>query len=361
MKILYGVQATGNGHITRARAMAPALKEADLEVDFLFSGRSRDKLFDMEPFGDFRSRDGLTFCTREGKIALLPTIRKIKPARFIREVRELDVSEYDLILTDFEPVTAWAGKLAGKQVVGLGHQYAFLHPIPQHRGNPLGRLVTRFFAPADVRLGLHWHHFDRAILPPIAPVEIIPTKIEEDLYLVYLPFESLRAIEEMLKYFPQYRFAIFHPEASDRDDDNLMYRAPSRDGFQEVLAKAAGVIGNAGFGLASEALQWGKKLLVKPLAGQPEQYSNALALELLELAQAMEHLDRIALRHWLEYWRARQVRYPDVANAVAQWIAKGDFSDTQQLATKLWQQSSCPDSGQFAENLLGEWLYLPDF
>jgi UDP:flavonoid glycosyltransferase YjiC (YdhE family) len=39
MKILYGVQGTGNGHITRARAMAAEMHAAGVEVDFVFSGR----------------------------------------------------------------------------------------------------------------------------------------------------------------------------------------------------------------------------------------------------------------------------------------------------------------------------------
>jgi uncharacterized protein (TIGR00661 family) len=39
------------------------------------------------------------------------------------------------------------------------------------------------------------------------------------------------------------------------------------------------VICGAGFELAGESLQLGKKLLVKPLKGQFEQLSNALALE----------------------------------------------------------------------------------
>lgn len=61
MKVLYGVQATGNGHITRARVMAPALKQAGVDVDYLFSGRPADELFDMELFGDYQTRRGLTF------------------------------------------------------------------------------------------------------------------------------------------------------------------------------------------------------------------------------------------------------------------------------------------------------------
>ena len=53
MKLLYGVQGTGNGHIARARIMAAALaKRSDVEVDFVFTGREPDKYFDMDVFGD---------------------------------------------------------------------------------------------------------------------------------------------------------------------------------------------------------------------------------------------------------------------------------------------------------------------
>ena len=49
MKLLYGVQGTGNGHIARARIMAAALaKRSDVEVDFVFTGREPDKYFDMD-------------------------------------------------------------------------------------------------------------------------------------------------------------------------------------------------------------------------------------------------------------------------------------------------------------------------
>lgn len=40
MRILYGVQGTGNGHLSRARVMAKALMKQDIEVDFLFRGVS---------------------------------------------------------------------------------------------------------------------------------------------------------------------------------------------------------------------------------------------------------------------------------------------------------------------------------
>ena len=58
-KILYGVQGTGQGHISRARGVAHALKDYDVDVTWLFSGRDKDKLFDMEPFGDFKHREAV--------------------------------------------------------------------------------------------------------------------------------------------------------------------------------------------------------------------------------------------------------------------------------------------------------------
>ena len=45
MKILYGVQGTGNGHVTRARIMAKAFAAKGVEVDWVFSGRPREDFF----------------------------------------------------------------------------------------------------------------------------------------------------------------------------------------------------------------------------------------------------------------------------------------------------------------------------
>ena len=60
MKIFYGVQGTGNGHIARARVMAKELNSAGIDVQFLFTGRAADKYFDMAVFGDYELRTGLT-------------------------------------------------------------------------------------------------------------------------------------------------------------------------------------------------------------------------------------------------------------------------------------------------------------
>jgi len=114
MKIFYGVQGTGNGHITRARVMARELYAAGIEVTFLFSGRSIDKFFDMEIFNHFEWRQGLTFNTDNGKVNYIKTVLDAHPIRFVRDINTLDFDEFDLLITDFEPVTSWAAKLKKK-------------------------------------------------------------------------------------------------------------------------------------------------------------------------------------------------------------------------------------------------------
>ena len=89
MKILYGVQGTGNGHLTRARAMARALaRYPQVHVDWLFSGRERGDFFDMECFGAWQWRRGLSFATRAGRVRPLATLRQLSPGEFLRDMRE---------------------------------------------------------------------------------------------------------------------------------------------------------------------------------------------------------------------------------------------------------------------------------
>ncbi|MAT52103.1 MAG: glycosyltransferase [Porticoccaceae bacterium] len=345
MRILYGIQGTGNGHITRARAMAPALAAAGLAVDYLISGRDRARLFDMDPFGDFDHRDGLTFAVREGRISSWHTLVEARPLLFVRDIRQLDVSGYDLVLTDYEPVTAWAARLKQKRVIGLGHQYAFRYPVPQYRNGPVQQALMTRFAPADQHLGLHWHHFGQPILPPIAPVGGHPVSQEKGLIVVYLPFESTATIAALLAPFERHRFHIYHPDSPlpGQGLDHLQWHRPSREGFQADLHRCAGVICNAGFELASETLQLGKKLLVKPVAGQPEQYSNALALDLLGYGYTMSELNRDKVDRWLASGCATRIVYPDVAAAICQWLKEGAREPIQALSDRLWRQTELPD------------------
>ncbi|MGB7391532.1 glycosyltransferase family protein [Marinomonas sp.] len=134
MKILYGVQGTGNGHITRARSMAAEFALAGVEVDFVFSGRPASDYFDMDVFGDYRVFDGLSFVAKNGQLDLLATCQKARFLTLFKDIRQLNTRGYDLVITDFEPIVAWAAKRQGTPCLGFGHQYAFCHNIPRYTG-----------------------------------------------------------------------------------------------------------------------------------------------------------------------------------------------------------------------------------
>lgn len=341
MKILYGVQGTGNGHISRARAMAPALAERDIAVDWLFSGRDPHKFFNMEPFVGFRCREGLTFASKNGSVSYLRTAFSNRYLRFLKDVWQLDISAYDLIVTDFEPVTAWAGKLRGLPVISMGHQPAFDYPVPTVGKDFLTSLVMRLFAPGNVRLGMHWDSFASPLLPPLvvqtdASVPKAPGKV-----LVYLPFEDQAHVQQVLEAIPGWDFYVYASGSEHAERGRLHLRPTSLEGFHRDLADCSAVICNAGFELSSECLSLGKRLLVKPLLRQMEQLSNARALEQLGYGSAMEQLDSRHIQQWLASDEEPVLlRIPDVADELARWIAGGDYSrrSVQSLSARLWSE-----------------------
>jgi len=348
VKILYGVQATGNGHITRARAMNKALIKNNIDVDYLFSGRERSKLFDIEEFGDFNCHSGLTFVTDSGSIKPIATFKENNFSQLFNDINTLDLSSYDLVLTDFEPISAWAAKKQNKKSIAVGHQYAFDHKIPKKGNNFITALFMKYFAPGSIRLGLHWHHFNQAILPPIADTHPHIKSIDNKI-LVYLGFENKDEVIKYLLPFTEQDFFIYGDFDNAEDRGHLKLRPLSREGFQNDLADCNGVITNAGFELASEAIHLGKKLLVKPLKGQMEQLSNALALEKLSLGMSMKSLDSHALKRWLHEFTGKRVIYPNVPDAIIHWILNHDLENTDKLVDALWNETHSPDIPNFTD------------
>ncbi len=338
MKIFYGVQGTGNGHITRARVMAKELYQLGVDVDFQFTGRPADKFFDMEVFNGYQHREGLTFNTDKGQVNYIKTAFQASPIRFIKDIKALDLSAYDMVLSDFEPVTAWAAKLQKIPVLGIGHQYAFDHSIPRTGSDPLADMVMKYFAPANKGIGLHWHHFDQAILPPIIDTPEQPETIQKNKIVVYLPFEDQQKIIKLLSPYRDYQFHLYSPEPANSDFDHIICNPLSREGFQQDLFDCAGIFSNAGFELASESLQLGKKILAKPLHAQMEQISNAAALKELGYGQTMMDLDTTVIEQWLEDDNAIRVTYPNVARLIVQWMQQGMPEMDKDYCDKIWAQ-----------------------
>jgi len=359
MKILYGVQGTGNGHITRARAMARALENAGHQVDYLFSGRPENDYFDMDLFGSYRTCAGLTFHHHNGQISSLKTLRHTRPVTLLRDIRRLDLSGYELLLNDFEPVTAWAARRQGLRSLALSHQAAFHYDIPKVGEHLLSKLIMRAFSPTQKQLGVHWYHFGQPIVPPL--VEPLPEGMavrNDGFILVYLPFDELSRITRMLHKLAPVRFILYHPSIREQDERaNILFHPLGRDSFHQDLARCDGVIANGGFELPSEAMQLGKKLLLRPLEGQFEQLSNVATLQLMGLASALPQLECNRVRRWLDEEPVGAVRYPAVAPLVASQLEVLLYGDPGELVEALWQQVAFPETveDQLDELQHGHW------
>lgn len=341
MRVLYGIQGTGNGHLARARALVPALREAGVELDFALSGRAREDYFNMELFGDFNSYRGLSLITERGRLRHFQTMTRNNVLEFIGDMRRTHVREYDLVISDFEPVSAWAAKLAGVPCVGVSHQKAFDYDVPKVRGYLGSRMILRSFAPTDQRVGLHWHHFNQPILPPL--IETFKAKRPiGDKILVYMGFEHADDIVDFVRPFTDFNFLIYAKIPEPVDLGNIHVKPLSHTEFHRDLLDCFGVISNAGFELSSECLALGKKLLIKPLLGQYEQLCNALALQALNRGTVIESLDQQVLARWLQLPGHEQIHYPDVASAIARWITSGREMSLEELAMSLWEDCYFP-------------------
>ena len=105
MKILYCVQLTGNGHVTRANELIPEFKKV-AKVDVLTSGNQNS--LEIREKVNFKFR-GLSFVFgSRGGVDIFKTILNLRPFTFIKDVFNIQVRNYDLIINDFEPVSAWA-------------------------------------------------------------------------------------------------------------------------------------------------------------------------------------------------------------------------------------------------------------
>ncbi|MFW5991507.1 MAG: glycosyltransferase family protein [Candidatus Nanoarchaeia archaeon] len=340
MKILYGIQSTGNGHIIRAKEMIPALRKLGCEVETILSGDTEKKIINSEIFEPSQRKRGLTFVTESGKIKYLQTIKELNLVKFYTDIFSYEPKGVDLIITDYEPITARIAKRYKIPSIGIGHLYAFYYDVPVTDKNLIGNLVMKQFAPVDIPLGLHWHHYNQPILPPTIPPDVKPAKkVIENKILVYLPFEDISSIKKHLKNIKEYDFYVYCNINKAKDEGNLHLRPFSRKNFVKDLGECIGIICNSGFSLLSEALHLGKKILTKPVEKQVEQESNALALEQLNLGTVSKNLSEYKVKKWLKLPPPKPMEFPEVIPNLARWIAKGEWDDTEALVKEMWRES----------------------
>lgn len=282
MKILYAIQATGNGHISRARDIIPLLQKHG-EVDVLLSGTQAD--VDLGFPIKYRMHGFSFVYGTHGGVHHFKTWQTMNLVRFWKDVKSLELKQYNLIINDFEPITAWACKLQGLNSVSMGHQASFKSAkVPRPKSIDWGKLILSHYAPTTQHIGFHFTKYDDFIYTPVIRQEIRNLK-PEDLghYTVYLPavgddflIDLLRKVDVPWQIFSKHSKQSFTV-------DNVSVQPVNNQKYNKSLAGCIGLLTGGGFEGPAEALFLGKKLLVAPMRYQYEQQCNAYALKQLGL------------------------------------------------------------------------------
>ncbi len=342
MKILYGIQTTGHGHIVRGRAMVKELISQGHTVHIILSGPPLKNNWIPDYFENYEHFKGLTYVIEQGRINIPKTAKILDVPQFIQDIIKYEPKDYDLVVTDYEPISSRFAQINKIPSIGIGHLYAFVHKVPMPTiPNPFHILIMRYFAPAKYPIGLHWHHFNAPILPPTIPPDVHNAdSIQENKILVYLHFEDMEDIITLCTPFPKHEFYVYYPIDKPFDKDNIHFRPLSRENFQRDLSDSAGVIANSGFSLSSEAIHLGKKLLTKPVTRQTEQEANAGALEELKLGRVMKELDISTVEKWLDDPNPEPAGYPEAFSDIAEWIGRGNWDADDELVEQLWSRTN---------------------
>jgi len=312
MKILYSVQATGNGHISRAMELIPYLENYG-EVDVFLSGANSTLELSM-PI-KYRSKGLSLFYTCSGGLNYSRILRQLSLTRIRKEINELPVHKYDLVLNDFDCITSLACARRNIPSIHFGHQASFLSaktPRPE-KVSKAGEWVLKNYAKASQQVGLHFQSYDDFILSPVIKKRVLTSDPKDQGHItVYLPSYCM---PELLFHFgglKDHRFHIFTWEVSTpQKHHNMILHPVSNTAFSESMINCHAIICGAGFETPAEAMYLGKKMMTMPIKGQYEQKCNAAALEQLGV-KTISQLDenfRTVFNDWIANDKAVKLNY----------------------------------------------------
>jgi uncharacterized protein (TIGR00661 family) len=343
MKILFAIQGTGNGHISRAREIIPHLLNYG-QLDVLVSGRQAEVQL---PYLIKYKKSGIGYTFgKHGGIDFVDSIQHLSPFRFLADVMSFPVHDYDLIINDFEPITAWACKLKNKPCVALSHQAAFLSkrtPRPIKR-NKMSENILKYYAPTSYKIGFHFKPYDSFIHTPIIRKEVrMLEQSNHGHFTVYLPAHADEILIPHLMRVHDVQWHVFSKHSKiTYTKHNVTIRPIINDDFLNSLASSEGLVTAGGFESPAEAIYLRKKVLSIPMLNQYEQTCNAEALRQMGIS-VVKQIDETftgRLKSWINFGHPVSINYPDETAKIIQQLVSDfasintDYNLTAQFANR---------------------------
>lgn len=296
LRIIYGIQSTGKGHLSRFLGLQPYFERDGHEVLVIASGYEDPPQYFLQPVRAagyrYHRNNGISYLgDGKGGVSELGTARAFL-AHFPRLMADLRrtqaiITQFapDVIVNDFDPVSGSLFVAPGIPKVGLSHQNILLRGDMYH---PPGLLVPKFFtfvvtqgftSGLSHKLGCHFYPENEFCMPPIIRPAIREATVENKGHIiVYHTLPGLmEEIEQYAADHPDRRMIVYGYDG--REDAGNMHFESDRARFPEDLAACDAYVGTAGFQSISETFYLGKKMAVHPTVGQYEQIWNAAQLE----------------------------------------------------------------------------------
>jgi uncharacterized protein (TIGR00661 family) len=309
MKIFYAIQATGNGHISRAIQLYPYLQKFG-SVDFFLSGNNASLNIDLPV--KFKSDGCSLHYSKCGGLNYWDIAKNIQPIQMFKDAKSLPLKNYDVVINDFDSITSLACKLQKVQSVQFGHQASFFSdatPRPEKR-SIMGEMILKHYAPSPKHIGLHFEKYDTFIHPPIIKDEIMQAEPKDLKHItVYLPSFQQDCLEKAFNKLPEQEFHWFLGDVKMKHTvGNITYYPVNQKLFNESLISCHGIITGGGFETPAEALYLGKKILSIPIRDHYEQECNAAALKKMGVPVVNEVGDNF--EEIIENWLNTATQYP---------------------------------------------------
>jgi uncharacterized protein (TIGR00661 family) len=311
MKILFGVQTEGNGHITQCIATKQYLQSQGIEVTTAFAAKKKRGLskYFTDEF-DVIEYDGFDFVfDNDGRVVIWKTIVKNTfelprlIVSFIKICSIIQKEKPDAIFNYYEPLVGLTA-LFFKNIkyVSFGHQYAMNSVIyPRIDGYIVQKLflsiINKITSIRAKIVALSYYEFNddtMIVSPPMLRSESYSVSDkQQDFVLVYLMNEDmLPQLISQAKKYPDINIHCFTKLTKQYDElPNLKLFNLDGKLFQEKMKVCKAVVCSGGFETSAEAIYQNKPLLMIPMPNHYEQHANCNDAYLNSYAIYSESID----------------------------------------------------------------------
>jgi uncharacterized protein (TIGR00661 family) len=314
MKILFAVQGTGNGHISRAREVLPHLLNYG-EVDVLVSGHQAEVHL---PYLIKYKKKGIGYTFgKNGCVDIIDSVKRFRPFHFFTDIYTFPVHQYDIVINDFEPVTAWACRIKGKASISLSHQAAYLSektPRPE-KIDAFAESVFKHYAPTTQKIGFHFKSYDTFIQTPVIRGDVRKLDPKNLGHIsVYLPAHGDEILIRHFSKIPEVKWEVFskHTKVA-KTIGNVQITPVNSQAFTQSLANSNGLLTAGGFESPAEAIFLKKKVMAIPMHNQYEQLCNAQSMKDIGVTVVSKIDENFIekLKNWIEFGKPADIHYPD--------------------------------------------------